>query len=480
MKKSPVLLLIFLAFSIEASATELTLDDCVTMAKERNGRLKAAAMDTAVTGHEEEIAFTRRLPSIKVDGQYTAIDREYTFAIKRNAFGPGVPATEVDISAGDRDFYSLGVHVDHPLYTGGNLTHAWEKAKIRREGSFYAEARQERLLVFEVKRAFFEALRDELTVDTIEKVVAARSERLRAAKEKLKEGFAKIEDILRLETDLSAVELDLFRARQRSELAMRRVKRLIYYEDPSELVLKGAPTNLLLSSPLQDLTTSALNNREDLKESQARVKAAGEDIEIAKSDYYPEISLRGSYFRQEETELAKPELWMFGARLDWTIFDWNRTRSEVNKAKAARDRLRYAHEELQKEVILEVEEAWTSIMELERVVAFREELCRSSEYYVAQTMNKYAEGTVLLADLLEQEAQLVKAYKDYLAAINDLDIAHAYLEATTSIVSPDWITPKELYRLDLKDISDKVAEARTARKPESFPSAPKSRAKGKP
>lgn len=459
-----LIVLLLVLSGVSSQGAELTLDDCVRMAKEHNGRLKSVRMDIRTADEDVRIADAKRLPALKFEGQYSLIDRPVDFTVRANSFGPGIPPQEVDLSTGDRDFYALGLYIEQPLYTGGNLTHSLMKSRISREGTRHDVERQEKLLVYDVKAAFHNALKAKLVTEVLEKAIAAKQERLRVIKELHQEGHAQIVDILQMESDLSSAELDLFKAQNNAGLALSRLKRLIYYDGKDELVLKGSPVNAVLNASLAELTTAAIENRDDLKAALARVRAAGEDIEIARSGFYPKASLEGRYTRQEDTEIARPDVWTLTARLNWTLFDWNSTEAEVNKARLAKEKLRYENEELVKEIALQVEEAWTAVKESEKEVTVREQKVKTAEYKYSQGMKKYAEGVAKMADLLEMEYDLTRAFNEYLVAVNNLDIAIALLESLSSAKRQDWFTPEAMYRVGFDYIAAQLKEAIDAKK----------------
>jgi outer membrane protein len=457
-KKLVLLFLFFFLPVSEAHSLELTLRQCIDLAVENNSGLKAFEADVAASGEDVSISRTRFLPSLKLKGDYRVLDRSDVIRFQKDALGPSIPPEDVSISAQNGNTYGASLFVEQPLFTGGNLTHSYRKSKIVSEEAHQSFQREKTLLVFEVKRAFYKALKDQFQRRTLEKVLDSKKEGLRIIRERSEEGYVPKEDLLAVETDVAKSELDLYKVQNAEQLDLSRLKKTINYEGSEEISLQDHPLNFSLAATLQEAEQTALSNNEDIKMSLNRIKAAGEDIEIAKGDYYPKASMRGSYTAQKETNITLPHVWMFSAQLDWPIFEWNKTRSEVRKAEAKKLRLNYEHDELVKATLLKAEEAWREIKEGERDLEFQKVRLDNAKDALTIAMNRYDEKVITFADLLETETRVVTAYDDYMSKISDLDISRARLEAATFSAPAKWFIEKETYRVDLASLSQAVSE----------------------
>jgi outer membrane protein len=449
MKRTVFILLFFLLLPLsEAYPLELTLQDSIEMAFENNTGLKV--YKTEVISSEEDVNISRAdlLPSLKIRGAYQLRDKNDFFVTKANIFAPGIPPADVKQSLENQNFYIAGFVLNQPLFMGGQLVHSLNKSRMLGEETNYRVERQKKLLVFDVKKAFYTALKDQLYRKTFEKIVEAKRERLRVVTELNKEGYVQKDDVLLADSDLAGAELDLFKVRNDEELALSKLKLLIHLNEESEISLKEKPVNGALSASLRQAKETAVANREDLKVAFEQISAAGEDIDIAKSDFYPKTSVQGSYLVQKETTITRSDVWLLTAQLDWSIFDWNKTRSNVRKAESLRQKRQYEYEDLTKTVMIEAEEAWREVKEREKEVEFSEKKLKAAEARYKTAAERYSEKAIKLADLLDMEAGFTKAYDEYIIATNDLNIAFAHLEAATSVKNDGWLTIRELYQSD--------------------------------
>jgi len=437
------------SFSCCALAAELTLEECIAQALARNNRIKSTEMKLAAAREDVRIARTGFLPLLQARGSFTLTDSPDRLIIDSNAIAPGVPAQDASIATGDRDQYALSLVVRQPLFTGGNLTHLLGRAKAQGDEARYRLESQKKLLISQVKRLFNEALNEKMQQMTVAKLVQAKRERLRVFRERFAEGYLEQEDLLLQEADLSFTEAELSRCGNRAALALTRLRLLMQQPAEEALVLKGKPLNVRLVIPLGDALQAGITNREDLKSSLEQVRGAEEEVGMAKSAWFPQASLSGSYTRQKETNIARPEVWLLAAQLDWQLFDWGRVRSAVRRTAALQQEKIYQHEELKKNVLIEVEELWRGAQDREQVVKALEKRVKSEEYRVGRVVEKYGEGTVKLTEVLDAEAQLVKACNEYLVALNDSASLLAQFEAAVSVPIAGWLVEENVYLPDL-------------------------------
>jgi outer membrane protein len=465
------ILLIFVIFflSSEANATQLTLEDCITEALKNNRNLKAYEMDLVAAGEDVKTSQTKFLPSLHLKGTYTLLDKSDVIVFNRNVLGSGIPPQDVQISLENQTMYGLSLSVEQPVFTGGYLTHSFMKSKIVNQQATYRLERQRKLLVFNIKKVFYEALTEQLYEGILEKIIKFKKERLRVIKERNKEGYASLDDVLLAESDLSSSELDLYKTKNKMESALSNLEGLMYYKQDGDITLRGESVNGFLTASIQEVKESALQNRKDLKLSLARIKEAAEDIGMANSEFYPKISLEARYTQQKETNITRPEVGMLTGTINWTLFEWGRTKAEVKKAEALKQKLKYEYEEFERSVALEAEQAWRTFKEDEKEVDVREKQLRTAEYRFKQAMDRYSDGAIKIADLFEIESEFVKTYNEYLMAIDNLDVELAHLEVVTSSSVGGWFTKSNVYRPDLGSYSNSLKELllEKSKKPES-------------
>ncbi|MDD2336996.1 MAG: TolC family protein [Geobacteraceae bacterium] len=448
----------------QAFSQEMTLEQCIDQALTNNSALKSNEMGTVAAREESNMALKDFFPSLRLQGNYSILDQSPRLIVNRNSFSQGVPSADAQLPLGDKDFYSAAINLRQPIFTGGILTGNYRKTREASEASHLEYKGRKKQLVYEVKKTFYEALNENLHTEAIEKMLNAKKERLSVLKELSAEGYAARDVVLRQETDILFTELDLLKNRNRGETALDRLKKLIHREESENLTLGGTAFNALLIPSLQQVREAALAHREELQSGRSRVRMADADVTVARGSFFPQASVTGSYLRQKETSITRPEAWMLTATVDWPIFEWGKTVNDVRRATARKQQEEYRLDDSTREIGIEAEQAWRAVKEEEKAVAAHESEVRTGEYCLEQDLKKFVEGTVKLADLLTTEAEFIKAHNGYLSAVNSLDIAFARLEAATSTPLESWLVPQPLYRPDMEDYSRRSAQLIRQRK----------------
>lgn len=455
---SLTLLLLMTLANQPAFGRTLTLEECVQLVMERNSGLKSSHAASMSAAEEVTMAQAALLPTLKLKSVYTITDKSDRLIIDSNAFAPGLPPQETNLSLGEKDSYSVGLALRQPLFTGGNLTNAHQLAKHEAAASAYTYSRLRTLLLFQVKKTFNEALIAASRIHAAERAVKAAEERLKVVGDRLEEGYADREEVLRREADLAMAHTRLIKSRNRSFLVLGKLRQLTGSGPDEEIEIVGKPSKLTLTltGGLDDLTKGAHERREDIKSATEKSAAAESAVLMARSGFFPQIFLEGNYLRQKETRIARPELWSLTVQAEWSLFEWGQTSSSVRKAVARHSQLDLAREELSRNARLEIEEAWREVVELQSQVIAHEKILKASEAAFIKTINTYLEGAVRFDDVISAESALWETYDIYCQSAASLSSAFAALEASTSTHLDQWTVSEDLYRPDFESYADRI------------------------
>jgi outer membrane protein TolC len=438
---------ICLLSTIPASALELSLEECLSLAIQNDRNLKAHQANEQARSEDVNIAVKSFFPTLKLTSEYSLLDRPNRLIIDANSFGSGMPAQDVHLY-GDRRFKTTSLILEQPLYTGGKLVQNLKKSKNMEEQARLSTLRQQTLLKRDTGELFFRALNQKLQREIHEKTLQARRERLRVIKELQTEGYIKAEDVLQQEAELAFAEAELYRFQSREKVSLNQLQNALYLDPATELTLKAADSYQSLIPEAQKLKNSALSFRKDYLVMQQQINAAEADIKTTQSKLYPQVSLYGNYTRQDENNLDLDEIWATGARLEWSIFEWGKNLAEIRRAKAEKERLQYQQENFAQSIKSESDDLWAVLLETEKITAAWHIKTRAGEMMLTRSLEEFAEGRCTLADVLELEAEFITSYNNYLSAINNQGIALLRLQAAVAAPLDEYLVSKSFYRPD--------------------------------
>lgn len=466
------LYLIFTTFLVAPqiyAVKTLTLEQCISLALKNNENLKASSSNIKIYAQELKMSYSEFFPKFKSKVHYTLFDRAPSFIIKKNAFFPGFPPSDVELPSGERDIYAFTFSIEQPLFTGGYLTGSYEKAKIQKKASEVSSEKIKSEIILKVKSAYYDILKAYKRREIQKQSLRLKEEYKRVMEEEYKEGVSKKEELFLLYADISKQKLELFKTENEINVKEKTLKNLIGIDYDMDISLADELENKKLVIGLSESKDIALKNRKDLAEVYYMIKSAEKDIAVAESNFYPKASIIGSYTRQKETPLANPDLWTLMLTLKWDIFEWGRTKADVKRAKAKHERLSREYNSFKRDVMLDVEERWFKVKEAEqRVDVAKDSLIHAEEYY-KNALLKYRENLLKTAELLEAETYLIQNKNEYISSIYDLNKALAEFEFSISSDITPLIAKGEVYEpyIEVVKIGETLKELPTETNMES-------------
>ena len=434
-----------LGWAASATGTPLTLDTCLQRADQRSSTIKS--FELAAQAADESLIISRTFfyPTLKLKAVYSLADKPQRLIISGNSFTTGVPPQDVTLSTGDRDTYNIGLFLQQPLYTGGNLTNSRRRAEFQVEAARSDTTYQRSLMVQSIKKTFSEALATRLQVQALLKSLTGVKEQARVVRERLSEGHARREELLMAEMEVSKAEANWVRGENQAEMILTTLRKLINAAPDEPIEPIGSLKKIHLTVSLSELRTLGLQKRADLKSVRAKVQQVETDIAIARSGYFPQVSLTGSYQRQPETASMRADVWTVGAQAEWSLFEWGRTAAEVRRAAARAQQEVFHQDEAREDALLEIEQFWRDMKDGEGQLHAVEAQLISQEYTLERVVNRFQEGFVKRADTLQAEAAFWNAYAAYIQRAANLHTTLASLERASGMELTPWIEYTSLY-----------------------------------
>ena len=423
----------------------LTLEECISLALKNNDSLRASLSDLDIHKYETKKSYSELFPKISLSVQYALSNKAPSFIIEKDTFSAGIPASNVELPAGEESTYAYTLSMKQPIFTGGYLTNTYESAGMQEKASEMRTKGAGDEVVMKVKSVYYDLLKTLKVKEIQRQIIKEKEERLRLAEEHQKEGIINKEEVLLVKADISKQKFDLFKTENEFNVKEETLKNLTGIAPDTEISLADRLENKKLFIGLTESKDIAIKNRKDLSAFQYTIKNAEKEIAIAESSFYPKSFIVGSYTRQRETPLSVPDLWTLMLTINWDIFEWGKTKFDVNRAKAKYEKLNREYDSLKKDAMLKVEKKWFKIKEAEQGInVSRDKLIHAEERYKNASL-KYREGLIKTAELLEAETYIVQSRNEYISGIYDLNIAMAEFEFSISSNIYLFVTKEEIY-----------------------------------
>jgi len=317
--------------------------------------------------------------------------------------------------------YQAGFDASWEFDLFGGKRRALEAATADWQGAI--EARNDAMLslLAEVARNYVELRGSQQRLEIARNDLRLQEEVLELTHARLHGGVATELDVTRAAALLAAMQASIPQLETAVRTAMYALAVLLGQE-PGELVAELALPAAVPPAPPEvpiGLPSDLLRRRPDVRRAERQLAAETARIGVAKSDWFPKLSLTGDA-GLESVSLGKwfepgSRFWSIGPSLQWRVLDFGRVRAEVRAQTAVQEAALATY---QQTVLISLQEAENA------VVAYAQEQNRHRALADEVTDNRrsldladslYAEGRVNFLDVLDVRRSLYQA-DDQLAA----------------------------------------------------------------
>jgi NodT family efflux transporter outer membrane factor (OMF) lipoprotein len=231
----------------------------------------------------------------------------------------------------------------------------------------------------------------------LDDTVAAYQKSLQLTQNQYQVGVAAKADVVQADTQLKqaqvqAIDLGISRAQLEHAIAV------LVGKAPADFSL--APQRLTTAPPVVPVAvpSTLLERRPDVAIAERQAAAANAQIGVAKSAYFPSLTLSASGGAQTSTFsdiLAAPSrFWSLGAELAEAIFDGGAREAQVAQARAGFDAAAANYRGVVLAAFQNVEDGLAALRILEAEAVAQDEAVRSADESLRIVVNQYRAGTV--------------------------------------------------------------------------------------
>jgi outer membrane protein TolC len=405
-----------------APESQISLDQALEMALAYSPNLEQARQEREKAVHREKESFTYFLPELSTSYAY---QEDQNPRIIRSGIG--------NFKAGPATTYVWSTTVEQPVFTGFRLTSQYRLAEL---GVDLAKANLHlaRLdVALAVKEAYFNYLQAQKSLEVARQAVVQLESQLKVSQDFYDVGIIPINDVLKTKVNLANARQSKVEAVNQVEVARARLNRLLGLSLETELRVEDILAYHPRELDYPAARAKARAQRPELEALGLRLAQSEQRIRSARSGYYPQVGLTASYdFTSDSPELGDSEYydatsWTVGAVLDWSLWQWGRTRDQVNQRRADQMRLEAARRDLEDQIDLQVKEALLFLRDTAtNIQTAKTSVVQAKENYRI-TKERYEEQLTTNTELLDAQTLLTQAQTNYYSALTVYNVAEARL-----------------------------------------------------
>jgi outer membrane protein len=412
---------------------ELSLDDAVRLSFDKSKALHASLMKVQYADAKAGETVTLMLPSLKFNGGYTKLSDIPAAQVSL----PILP-TPITISPSIVNNYTARVTLQQPLFTGFRLQRTVDIADYIVQASQKEYDRDKSDLTFNVKSAYWNLAKALELLNVVNENVGQVKAHLKDVQSWQGQGLITNNEVLKVQVQLSDVQLRQIDARNNVQLAKISLNNIIGLPLDTDIQLT---TNILhehtIFSDLNSLIRQAQERRSEIKSMQYRVQASDAAVSLAQSSWWPQLFLVGNYVTARPNQRFFPsqdvfkDTWDVGISVSLDLWNWGTTVRQTDQARAQLEQTKDGLGQLQDAVALEVTRDYLNLGRARERIAVAENGVKQAEENYRMTSGKFKQGLALNSDLLDAEVALLQAKTNYTQAIADYETAEASLERSS-------------------------------------------------
>jgi outer membrane protein len=393
--------------STREGSIRLTLEDCISQAKENNLQLLQTKMDIDQARAGVTDANSSYYPSLGLSSGYRY----------------GGDFTEPGTGS-----FSTGINAQYTFYKGGSIRAGTKIAKTRVKIAEENYRQKENEVVLSVKQAFFKILQTQEQISLINNVLKRRNENLTLIKLNYNVGRENEPDVKQAEVSLNQTEYDYMKAEQGLSLAKLGLNRLLNRSD-EEIAIKYE--DRVIEFPgLDTVTKMAKEERPEIISEKANREVLQAQISQAKSNYLPAVSVSSSYGYglQGDTLLKQKANWSAGINLSLPLFNGFSTSAKVRAATISLKQNDFNLLDLTNNIEQEVKQAYSDWQLATKNLEVSSRTLEATRAAYQLTKLQYEQGRTSYFFLQQKESDLTQAENGYVNSQYNLRASTATLE----------------------------------------------------
>ena len=388
--------------SIEAQEKKsLSLDEAIHLAWEKSNEVNLANAKVTTKKYELQSVKNNIYPDLKASAQYQRLTKA-SIDMKSNS-----DDSSSDTKAPNVDQLVLGqINATLPIFSGFKL-----KNSIKVSDNLYQAETANALLTKEetamkVVNYFAALYKAQKTVELLNENYKSAEQRVKDFTELEKNEIVPKNDLLKTQLQLSKVQLSLDQAKSNLSVINYELTSFLKLDPKTKIEIKESDFYNFEMNNIPTDENPALENRKDLEALRFQEKASQANIKVARSGYYPSLSLIGGYTTLDLKNVVTVQNAMnFGVGISYNLSGVFKNATEVKVAKSQAEELQASETMLTDYIKIQVQKAIEDYdLAVKQSAVYTQAVEQATENYRI-LKDKYDNGLADTNDLLEADVE---------------------------------------------------------------------------
>jgi len=204
------------------------------------------------------------------------------------------------------------------------------------------------------------------------------------------------------------------------------------------------PTEELQYSPfkltMEECLETASRNRPELISSKYDIELARIDLEQEKRNILPDIALTGNLRYSMQNEIIPTTTYQFllNGSWDFPLYDRGKRNNLLTNDEEYLELANLSYGQLQKDVMLEVINAYRDLKALENRIELRQKIVAQAQQNLDATQLQYKMGLATILEVTTTTQSLTNARVNALQSLIDFQLAKEKMALITGVIGQSW------------------------------------------
>ena len=393
-----------------SSAGALSLNDAISESLANNLLLKMEANSVDIAEEDYFQSKSNYLPSISLNANIS--ENEYS-SLKTQS---GIIGSDYELAPS-----SKSIILSQNLFSGFSRFYNSISTKESLNLKRLNEKKVTQDIILETIEAYYNVLIAEKSVKSYKDNLESVAERSNATIKEYEVGLASKTDVAQAEAFLNNAKIDLLD----SEIILKNLKNSFFDlvgVDASNLIF--SEINADMPSSFSEFKEILIANNYSIRMAEVNLKIMNANVGVARSAYYPQLSLTATKseldeFSAEIDELTNEEI---KATLNWPIFTAGKSLSNVRKAKEVKNTQLILLQKTQNETVILSENIWDKYKISEQTIKAAELTYNANQTAYKGTVIEQEVGERSVLDVLIARQALLNSEINYFNKQKDREI----------------------------------------------------------
>jgi outer membrane protein TolC len=427
-----VLILFFGTKSIQAQeSTTLTLQEAIQLALENGNKSKISQDKVTTAKNELKVTKNLRYPDAKISGQYQYLTNAKIDLQTSNGDNNGSNAED---NGGNSDnniptvnqLFLGQANITMPVFTGFKLKNAVAASDNAYKAASFTAANDREQIALETIKDYINLYKAKQSIGLIEENLKSAQQRVKDFTDMEQNGLLAKNDLLKANLQESNIEVALAEARKNESILNYQLAVTLKLPENTQINTNEREFGIVSGPQVTDSIS-----RNDLEALRYQEQAAENRIKMARSKYYPTLSVMAGYIALDiHNALTVTNAMNFGLGLSYNFADIFKTKSEVQVAKSKAAEIQHTLDMTSDQIKVQIKNADQEYqLALKKYQVYVKSEVQASENYRI-VKDKYDNGLQDTNDLLEADVEQLQAKINL--AYAKADIAQKYYELITA------------------------------------------------